>query len=199
MAEGDWEKMLADLEAGVFDGPEEKTDADEDEDEDEDEGEGEGDEGERELSQCDAPKLTGPLAEDAMNAESGRDLTERINDVMEDLEWRRIARNKQANAIAMLEDLEKSPAELRAEWKVKAWKRRPPDSTRAAHQLLGRILSRCESAVEDALNSSDAGPARFGLAAQLIHAASRVAQMMDQTDEEAQGIRRAARRPRRGE
>lgn len=131
-----------------------------------------------------------PLQEDARTADSGRALVKRIEGSLDDLEWRQAARNKQAQAMAIQEDLDKSPAALRAEWKAKARKpRSPPESARAAKQFLGRILAKCEEAMDDALEEKSAGASRFSLAAQIAHAAVKLAHTMDRIGVDTQRTR----------
>lgn len=122
-----------------------------------------------------------PLTEDPRRADSGRALTERLNQVIDDLEWRQIARDKQARVIVIQEDLEKPAAAVRAGWKTdreRAAAMRPPESTESAKQLLGRLLLKCETLIDDVMNDTRE-TSRFGLATQLVHAAAGLARTMD--------------------
>jgi hypothetical protein len=143
-----------------------------------------------------------PLTEDHRTADSGRGLTKRVNEVIDDLEWRQIARDKQARAIEIGEDLEKSPAAVRAGWKARAQKRnhKPPESARGAKQLLGRLLLRCETLIDDVLGDTRE-TSRFGLATQLVNAAASLARTMDRIGSDPRQTRHTVKveREERGE
>lgn len=135
--------------------------------------------GEREEGAKQAPP-DNPLTEDPRRADSGRDLARRIADVIDDLEWRQVARDRQATAISILEDIERSAADRRAEWKAANEKhaaRVAPQSGAAAADVLGRLLLKCEDAMGDLLSRGDIE--RFAFAAQLANGAARLAGILD--------------------
>lgn len=133
----------------------------------------------REAGATEAPP-DDPLAEDPRRADSGRDLNRRVRDVIDDLEWRQSARDNQARAIAILEDLERSAGDRRAEWKAaddRHSARAVPQSGADAAHVLGRLLLKCEDAMGDVLSRGDIE--RFAFAAQLVNGAARLAGMLD--------------------
>lgn len=146
-----------------------------------------------------APEPSDPLTEDHRAASSGRDLTNRINELIDDLEWRQIARDKQARAIDLQRDLEKPPAAVNAEWKANARRaaHKAPESARGAKQLLGRLLLKCETLIDDCLGDTRE-TSRFGLATQLVHAASSLARTMDRIGMDPRQTRHTVKVEREG-
>jgi len=149
-----------------------------------------------------APPPEDPLLEDPRAASEPRALVERINDCLDDLEWRVVARNKQARAMAVEADLAKTAAELYAERQAKAPRsvRKVPDSPQAAKRVLGRLLAKCEGAMDEILDHGQGADEKrpghqFSLATQLAHAAAHLARTMDQL---GAGTRHTVRVERKG-
>jgi hypothetical protein len=137
------------------------------------------------------PASCDPLRTDARDAPRPRDFARKVEDRLDDIEWRIIARDKQARARELQEDLAKSPAAYFAEHKAKAKRRaarrarKEPQSAQAVKRVLGRLLARCEAAMEEVWESGPADvqrPAQFGLAVQIAHAAAHLARTMGQID-----------------
>jgi hypothetical protein len=129
------------------------------------------------------------LREDPRRAENPRDLAERLNVRLDELEWRIAARDKQSRCLELELDLVKPAtvhfAEQQAKARSKSKPLKAPEGARAAKRLLGRLLAQCEGGMGEVLNErAHADHKRpghqFGLATGLANAAANLARAMDQ-------------------
>lgn len=143
-----------------------------------------------------ARKIKDPLAADPRTTEDASGLASWTRDYCHDLESRIIARDNQAAAMAFLEDLKLSAADVHAANMVKARAKdnaareaevNPPIDAESGRALLGTLLLKCETAASEVLDqgiSSDAKTQALRLTqgARLTRAAAHIVRVLGELD-----------------
>jgi hypothetical protein len=129
-----------------------------------------------------------PMLEDPRTTEDPQGLVNGLDHTVRDIEWRIIARDRQAYVLKQSAELEKSATDILAQWEDAARPQPVPQSPEEAKALIGRMLQKCEGGIAAILTAKQDGAPRigeYGKASQLMHAAVKLMQVMGEVDRRA--------------